>query len=217
MKKEDKDIESSPEKKTALMGIRTIVVLIAKQPVSVQASNQGRRSILNDIKNNHYIYVPTIGKIGRTTERLYAVFNMSVGTAKKICGLYQQTSFVFTQLFNDSDTHSEYWEIENDSLPYHKTNNKYVKKGECDKKINVNVCDYSIVGNKYNYRIPSKILESVNKIISINIQRILDEEKKRGTGTNNALGLLDFTIYRVGLSPYLWRRAITRGFYNNCK
>lgn len=221
-KRNNNDVERFFRKgKGGFNGIRTIVVLTAENPDSVKASNKynkkAKHSLLKDIKNGGYTYVPAMGKFGGNTEKPYAIFNMSVDTAKIISGQYQQTSFVFTELLEDSSIHSEYWEKLDINAPYDKKNNDCVKKDECNEWIDMANADdnFTIVGNKFKYSIPFPIFENVNRILSNNIQRILDEEKNRGNKTINTKDVLDFSINRVGMSPYLWRKAITRGFYNN--
>ena len=221
-KRNNKDVERFFKKGSAgFNGIRTIVVLTAENPDSKKQSNQfnkkARNSLLKDIKNNGYAYVPAIGHFGGNSEKPYAVFNMSVDTAKFLCGRYQQTSFVFTQLLDDGSIHSEYWEKKDQDSPYDKKENDYIKKDECNEWIDMASADdnFTIIGNKFKYQIPFSIFESVNNLFTDNIKHIIEVEKERGNQSINENKILDFTINHVGMSPYLWRCGLIKGFYTN--
>lgn len=212
-----KDVERFFRKgKGGHIGIRSIVVLTSENPDSRQAESginkKYRHSLLADIKNGGYAYVPAMGKFGNV-ERPYAVFNMSVDTAKTLCGKYQQTSFVFSSLNEDGTVHSEYYEKNNPTLPYDRKSNDYVMKDSCDDwedKSEAN--DYfTVIGNRFKYSIPFKIFDSVNETICENIQRIISVERKRGDNSITEEKILDYTINGVGQSPYLWRQEIYKG------
>ena len=213
----NKDAEQLFRKETGRYnGIHTIVVLTVENPDSKQATNQfnqkERHSLLSDIKNGGYAYLPALGRFGNT-ERLYAVFNMSVNSAMILCGKYQQTSFVYSELKDDSSIHSEYHEKFDKSLPFNKKTNNYVKKDECDTWEDVSNADddFTIIGEKFKYSIPFPMLNTVNETICENLRRAVAVEKERGNKTINENNLLDFTINRVGQSPYLWRKTLTKG------
>lgn len=189
--------------------IKTIIVLAAKNPEDTKANHP----LLNDIKEGGYAYVSATGKLGNV-ERLYAVFNMSIETARMLCKRYQVTSFVFTQLQENGTIHSENWEKQNVEVPYHKDRNDYVKKEECE-AVQEATNEFIVLGGQFNYQIPFSVLESVNRLFIDNIQRIIEAERKRGNDEINEDTLLDFAINRVGMPPYLRRRAIIKGFYDN--
>ena len=73
-------------KKFGLNGIRTIVVLDSVNPDSQRTTNQlnskARCSPLSIIKSGGYACVPAMENFGNFY-RPYAIFNMSVDTAKK--------------------------------------------------------------------------------------------------------------------------------------
>ena len=189
--------------------IKTIVVLTAENPKDTKSNHP----LLNDIKEGGYAYVSTMGKLGNL-EKLYAVFNMSVETAKMLCGRYRQTSFVFTQFQEDGTIHSEYWEKQIVEALYHKGRNDYVKKEACD-GVQQATDGFTVHGSQFKYHIPFCVLESVNRLFTGNIQRIIEAERKRGNDAIDEEKLLDFAIYRVGMPPYLRRKAIINGFYDN--
>lgn len=197
-------------------GIHTIVVLTVENPDSKQATNQfnqkERHSLLSDIKNGGYAYVPALGRIGNT-EHLYAVFNMSVNSAMILCGKYQQTSFVYSELKDDGSIHSEYFEKLDTTLPFDNETNHYAKKDECDTWDDMSDADdyFTVIGNKFNYSIPLPIINTVNETICDNLGRAVAIQKECGSKTINESELLDFTINRVGQSPFLWRKALTKG------
>ena len=103
--------------------IRTIVVLASVDAVGQQTVNQlnkkARRSLLSIIKSRGYACVPAMENYGNF-ERPYAIFNMSLDMAKKMCGKYQQTSFVFSVLNEDGMIHNEYYTKQNSTHPYSK-------------------------------------------------------------------------------------------------
>ena len=221
-KRNYKDVERFFKKgKVGFNGIRTIVVLTAENPDSIQSSSQfnkkAKHSLLKVIKNNKYAYVPAIGKFGGNIENPYAVFNMSVDVAKFLCGKYQQTSFVFTQLLDNGSIHSEYWEKKDQNSPYDKMENDYIKKDECDEWIDTADADdnFTIIGNKFKYQIPFSIFESVNNLFIDNLKYMIEVEKERGNQSINEDKILDFTINHVGMPPYLWRGGLVKGFYKD--
>ncbi len=220
-KRNNKDVERFFRKgKGGFNGIRTVVVLTAENPDSVQSSAQfnknARHSLLKDLKNNKYAYVPAIGNFGGNTENPYAVFNMSVDSAKSLCGKYQQTSFVFTQLSEDGKIHSEYWEKNDINSPYDKTENDYVKKDDSEEWIDMAMADdnFTIIGNNFKYQIPFSIFESVNNLFTNNMKHMIEVERTRGNHSINENKILDFTINHVGMSPYLWRNGLIKSFYD---
>ena len=203
-----------------LKGIKTIVVLTAENPDSQAASRQfnkkANRSLLKDIKDGGYAYVPAEGRFGNV-ERPYAVFNMSIDAAKYYCGKYQQTSFIITMLSNDNKVHSEYWEKANTDMPYSKHNNDYVKKDECDEWVDMSdATDYfTVIGGKFKYSIPFSIFESTSRLFTDNIKRMIVSESRKNKVVLTENDILDFSINRVGMSAYLRRKAITKGFYRD--
>lgn len=221
-KRNNKDVKRFFKKgKGGFNGIRTIVVLTAEKTDSIQSSNRfnkkAKHLLLKDIKNYKYAYVPAIGKFGGNIENPYAVFNMSVDVAKFLCGKYQQTSFVFTQLLDNGSIHSEYWEKEDQDSPYNGMVNDYIKKDECDEWIDMAAADdnFTIVGNKFKYQIPFSIFESVNNLFTNNMKHMIDVERKRCNQILTEDKIMDFTINRVGMSPYLWRKGLIKGFYKD--
>lgn len=202
--------------KSGYNGIQTIVVFTSDNPDSKQQTTQSnkkaRRSLLSDIKRGGYAYVPAVGKFGNN-ENSYAIFNMSIDTAMLLCGKYQQTSFVYSELNDDGSIHSEYFEKLDTTLPFDKDTNNYVRKDECDNWDDMSDADdyFTIIGNKFKYSIPFPMFNTVNETICRNLSKAVAIERERGNKTINESKLLGYTINNVGQSPYLWRKAITKG------
>lgn len=199
-----------------LNGIRTIVVLASvdddDQQSTNKSSNKARRSLLSIIKSRGYACVPAMEKNGNF-DSPYAIFNMSVDMAKKMCGKYQQTSFVYSVLNEDGMIHSEYYSKQDPTLPYNKQANDYIKNGECDTWEDTSKADgnFTVIGKEFKYTIPYKTLYAINDAICENLKRMVSVEKHRGNHSITEESALEYTIKGVGLSPYLWRKATTKG------
>jgi len=190
-------------------GILTIVVLTSENPDSQQTGC----SLLSNIKDGGYAYIPAMGKLGNT-ECQYAVFNMSADTAKKLCGKYKRASFVYSELGNDGSIHSVYYEKPAPTLPFDKYSNNFVQKEVCDTREEMSDADdnFTITGEKFNYSIPFTKLKAVNQTICESLRRMVSIEKERRNRAITEEDALRFTINGVGLTPYLWRKATTKGF-----
>lgn len=202
-------------------GIKNIVVLTAENPDSQEQTRQfnkkANHSLLNYLKNNGYVCIPAKGVFGGNVENPYAVFNLSIDVAKRLSGMYQQTSFIYTEFLNDGTVHSEYWEKMKIDEPYSVEENDYVKKDECSQWNDMSDANdnFTVIGSKFKYNIPFPIFEDINKLISGNLQRLIEMERKNGNKTINEEKIMDFVINRVGISPYLRRKLLINGFYNN--
>ena len=203
-------------KKSGIYNIRTIVVLDSMDSDDQRTINQrnpkARRSPLSIIKSGGYACVPAMENFGNFYHP-YAIFNMSVDTAKKICGKYQQTSFVYSVLNEDGMIHSEYYTKQDPTLPYNKQANGYIKIDECDTWEDTSNADgsFTVIGKEFKYGMPFKTLYAVNEAICENLKRMVFAEKQRGNHSITEERALEYTINGVGLSPYLWRKATTKG------
>lgn len=211
-----KDFENAFKKgKRGLNAIKTIVVFTSEnpdsQPSSSQFNKKVRKSLLSDIKLGGYAFVPAIGQFGNR-EHPYAVFNMSIDTAKVLSGKYQQTSFVYSQLEDDGHIHSEYWEKRDSGLPYDSKKNDYIMKDESDEWRDMADSEdyFTIVGKHFKYSIPFSIFEDKNRLIYNNAIKLVEQEKTKWNSQINEDALINATIYKVGISPYLWRKALTK-------
>lgn len=203
-------------KKSGISGIRTIVVLDSMAPDDQRTINQHNskawRSPLSIIKSGGYACVPAMENFGNFYHP-YAIFNMSLDMAKKMCGKYQQTSFVYSVLNEDGMIHSEYYTKQEPTLPYSKMDNDYIKTDECDTwedESNAD-CNFMVTGKGFKYGIPYKSLYAVNEVIYENLKRMVSAEKQRGNHSITEERALEYTINGVGLSPYLWRKETTKG------
>ncbi len=203
-------------KKSGINNIRTIVVLDSVNPDDQRIINQHnpkvRRFPLSIIKSGGYACVPAMENFGNFY-RPYAIFNMSVDNAKKICCRCQKTSFVFSVLNEDGMVHSEYYTKQDSILPYNKQANDYIKNDECDTWEDTSKADgnFTVIGKKFKYGIPYQILNMINETIKGNLKRMVSIEKQRGNHSITEESALEYTINGVGLSPYLWRKATTKG------
>ena len=203
-------------KKSGISGIRTIVVLDSMDPDDQRTINQlnpkARRSPLSIIKSGGYACVPAMENL-RNFYHPYAIFNMSLDLAKKICGKQQQASFVFSVLNENGMIHSEYYSKQDPTLPYNKQANDYIKNDECDTWEDTSKADgnFTVIGKEFKYTIPYKTLYAINDAICENLKRMVSVEKHRGNHSITEESALEYTIKGVGLSPYLWRKATTKG------
>jgi hypothetical protein len=222
-KRNVRDFENAFKKgKRGFNAIKTIVVFTSENPdgqeMSSQFNKKARNSLLSTLKGSGYVYVPAVGNFGGNKERPYAVFNMSLGTAKNFNGRYQQRSFIYSQLNDDGSIHSEYWEKEDTEKPYNKHHNDYIMKDQCDEWEDMAEAkdNFTIVGKIFKYSIPFSIFADTNEAISNNASALVEQERRRSNRTTiNEDRLIDMTINQVGYSPYLWRKALTRGI-NSC-
>lgn len=203
-------------KKCGIDSIRTIVVLDSMDPDDQRTINQrnpkARRSPLSIIKSGGYACAPAMENFGNFYHP-YAIFNMSIDTAKKICGKHQQTSFVISVLNEDGMIHSEYYTKQDRTFPHSKQANDYIKNDECDTWEDTSKADgdFAVIGKEFKYGIPFKTLYALNEAICENLKRMVSVEKHRGNHSITEKSTLEYTINGVGLSPYLWRKAITKG------
>ena len=201
-------------KKSGINNIRTIVVLdsvnLDDQRIINQHNPKVRRSPLSIIKSGGYACVPAMENFGNFY-RPYAIFNMSLDLAKKICGKQQQASFVFSVLNENGMIHSEYYSKQDPTLPYNKQANDYIKNDECDTWEDMSNADgsFTVIGKEFKYTIPYKTLYAINDAICENLKRMVSIEKHRGNHSITEEKALGYTINGVGLSPYLWRKAAT--------
>jgi hypothetical protein len=217
-KRNARDLENAFKKgKRGLNAIKTIVVFTSENPdgqeMSSQFNKKARNSLLSTLKQGGYACVPAVGQFGNNKERPYAVFNMSLGTAKNFNGRYQQKSFIYSQLNDDGSIHSEYWEKEDTEKPYNKHHNDYIMKDQCDEWDMSDAEDmFTVVGKNFKYSIPFSIFADTYEAISNNASALVEQERRRSNGTTiNEDRLIDMTINQVGYSPCLWRKALTRG------
>ena len=203
-------------KKSGINNIRTIVVLDSVNPDDLRTINQhnpkARRSPLSIIKSGGYACVPAMENFGNFY-RPYAIFNMSLDLAKKICGKQQQASFLFSVLNKNGMIHSEYYSKQDPTLPYNKQANDYIKNDECDTWEDTSKADgnFTVIGKEFKYTIPYKTLYAINDAICENLKRMVSVEKHRGNRSITEESALEYTINGVGLSPYLWRKESTKG------
>jgi len=202
--------------KCNINGIRTIVVLASvdddDQQTTNKSSKKARRSLLSIIESRGYACVPAMEKYGNF-DCPYAIFNISLDVAKKMCVKYQQTSFVYSVLNEDGMIHSEYYTKQDSTLPCSKQVNDLIKNDECDTWEDMSIADgnFTVIGKEFKYGIPFKTLYAVNEAICENLKRMVSVEKQRGNHSITKERVLEYTINGVGFSPYLWRKEAAKG------
>ena len=201
--------------------IKTVAVLSADPIETRQFKEFGKircRSLIDDIRCWGYAYVPAKGMLDEQKE-LFVVLNISIGEAKKLCGQYKRSSFVFSEFLDNGTIRSELWEKEDADIPYNKKDNGYVKKEESNdgKMIGFTEASGNLVvsGKQFQYRIPFGVIERANSLFSANIKHLIEVANRKWNGNEDVDSIMDHVIYHVGMSPYLWRKAVTRGFYDN--
>ena len=212
---------SLQERMQGLHCIKTITVLTAGPIDTIRRKEYGKtrsHSLLGDIKSWMYAYVPAKGMLDEQKE-LFVVLNISIGEAKKLCGQYKRSSFVFSEFLDNGTIRSELWEKEDADIPYNKKDNGYVKKEESNdgKMIGFTEASGNLVvsGKQFQYRIPFGVIERANSLFSANIKHLIEVANRKWNGNEDVDSIMDHVIYHVGMSPYLWRKAVTRGFYDN--
>ena len=198
--------------KSGYHGIRTIAVFTSENPDSIPAPNNVNRknleSLHKSLKSANYVSIPSIGKWEGQKEHPYTVINISRESAARYCGQYQQTSFVFYELEDDSTVKCEYWGKEEPTLPYDPHKNDYIKIGETKEIIETPNSDdnFSQIGKDFKY---SAVFESINESICRNLNAMA--EKGFG-GSNNTFGtIIDFSINRSGQAPHIYRGLLYKG------
>lgn len=180
--------------------IKTLAVFTAENPDSTPTPKDNKRynnSLAKDLKMGHYVVIPSKGKFG-SVENSFAVLNISLETVMAYCGKYQQTSFIFS-INDNGKLVNEYWAKQNESLPYDKHTNPYVKKDTESSVIRMDDANdyYTQIGD-FKFTIPFPIFNE-------NISRII-----QGKHFSTKEKLLEHSM-RNGQNAYLWRGAIYKG------
>jgi len=212
---------SLQERIQGLHCIKTIAVLTAGPIGAIRRKENGKtrsHSLLGDIQSWRYVYVPAKGMLDEWKE-LFVVLNISIDDAKKLCGQYKRTSFVFSEFLDNGTLRSEFWEKEDVGIPYHKKDNGYVNKEERNDGKMIEFADASgiliVSGKQFQYRIPFGVMERANSLFSANIKDMIEVSKSKWNGNEDVDSIMDHVISHVGMSPYLWRKEVTKGFYDN--
>ena len=212
---------SLQERIQGLHCIKTIAVLTAGPIGAIQRKENGKtrsHSLLGDIQSWRYVYVPAKGMLDEWKE-LFVVLNISIDDAKKLCGQYKRSSFVFSEFLDNGTLRSEFWEKEDVGIPYHKKDNGYVNKEERNDGKMIEFADASgiliVSGKQFQYWIPFGVMERANSLFSANIKDMIEVSKSKWNGNEDVDSIMDHVISHVGMSPYLWRKAVTKGFYDN--
>ena len=172
-----------------------------EQPRSVNKKNM--KNMSDSLKSAHYAFVRQKCHFGGNDECSYYIFNISLNTLAHYAGMYEQTSFIFSEL-RDNEVISHYYEKQDINAPYNKKNNPYILKDTANGYIDATGAEnYSEIGGKFQYSIPFSIFESVNERIEENLS-LINEDKEFA---------IDFGMNRIGISPMFMRQKIYNGLY----
>jgi hypothetical protein len=187
-------------------GLMRYGVITAENPDSKPLSSQENNKLLDDLKkalkSGHCLWEEQTGCFNDNIEHSLFVFNAQLSMLKYYAGKYQQTSFIYGELI-DGKIHSEYWEKQDPTQPYHKKTNPYVMKDSCDKWHDASdETDYSIIGKDFKYTIPFSIFNTIEETINENLSR-LDEDQREGA--------LMLAMECIGENAWNYRGLIYRG------
>ena len=217
-----KEVEEAEQmwksEKYSLKAIKTIVVLEVEEfdagEVSERKAKKPKEPLLQHLKNAGYACIPATGRCGEHTDRLYAVINMSPEWAKFHCCEYNEMPFLYAKLLNDGTILTEYWEKENAQQPFNKWRNVYVLKDESEALIEQSDMDncLTLSGSLFQCQIPFEAIDEVNRLIIHNVNAMNAYRRRKG-GAESSLESMVHTASGCGMVPYMYRRALTRGFY----
>lgn len=200
------------KQKSGYNGIKTFGIVSAENADSIEqprnVNKKQMKSFSDSLKSAHYGFVKQKGHFGGNDEYSYFIFNIRLETLMYYAGQYEQTSFFFGQLIdsdNGKQVKSSYYEKSNKNAPYDKMNNPYVLIETSTEWLDQSdSSDYSELGGRFKYIIPLKCFEDVNTQIEQN--KKLFEEKDRDS-------IIDFTMNRVGQTPWLYRGKLYKGLF----
>jgi hypothetical protein len=195
--------------------IRSIVYFSYERHEVIPSSKHKKRivdnrNLLQILKDACYKCIPLVDERNHSSHS-YLVVNISRDTAKRIFGKRELTSFVFTEFNKTGNTHSEYWEKQNVEERYHCKDNDFVIREESEllKGFFDAEDKYSIIGDHNNFSVPMSVLLPIDDSMYSNICRLLRNLKK-DVNSENVETILEFAVNRIGFTPAMYRRAITR-------
>lgn len=187
-----------------ISNIKTIAVVTVRRPGPQPASEDERcliRSLMKELHAGRYVAIPLYGKNGEEQDSV-VVLNISLETTISCCRRHSQTSFIFLTN-NEGILEGGYWEVQDLSKPHARKSNPYVKKDAFSSVAAIDDadnCSISVRGIRITipFSILSQIDHNLGRLIKFN--RISDKD-----------GIIEYTINKVGQSPYIWRKAIYNG------
>lgn len=181
--------------------IKTFAIFTAQNPDSESSSRtfnkKSNRSLLKELRSSYYKYIPIDGHFAGNLEESYMVFNIPFEVAKQLSGKYHQTSFCFCDVSRNA---VEYWEKENDKIPYDSLTNPYVKKDEVSTIDEIQGADdnYSLIGKSFQFTFPFSIFPETSDKIQDNVDKFFNGDSK----------IVDYCMNHVGYSVYLRKRSL---------
>lgn len=136
------------------------------------------------LKKYGYAVEPVVGYYGdepdpkkkwKIREHSFIVLNISLENTKYYAGLYEQQSFIFW-----SNGVAEYWQMENDELPYDPKTNKYIKVDEVKGYKEVpqdQESYYTIIGKDFKFTIPFPIFDAVHESVELGLQTYFENDR----------------------------------------
>ena len=156
--------------------IKTFCIITAENPMGVKtlpSENKKRYNELTDFLSSHqFVYFPVKGKYG-SVEHSLMIYNISLEACKNIGKRFNQESFIYANVKDNSVIFS-YYQKNGDNSPYNKIEDieKYVDTTENDDF-------FTAIGRNFKFTIPFKIFEShIDKINSIITERCKNENYK---------------------------------------
>ena len=129
-------------------------------------NRQNNKQLVDFLKQSYYQFCPVIGKWG-TVENSYAIFNISLDTAKRIAGKYEQTAFVFIVMKEDSYIAELYSKTIEDG-PYDRISNPYILKEEAKSyKLSEDDDNFTQIGNRFKFSFDFESLDKIKDALKL--------------------------------------------------
>lgn len=159
--------------------IRTFGVVTAGYPDCQKVSEGKGKKLMrffpDSLKSAHFPFVEQVGHFGENIETSYFIFNISLETLTYYAGLYERASFCYCY-FDEGKVISQYWQKQRGNEPYSKNKNPYILLEDTDSPIDANdKGDCQVIGNQFQYTLPLKRFEDVNRIIISNADTFINE------------------------------------------
>lgn len=187
-------------------GIKSFAIFTSQNPMSQEVSQKENNSLIKDLKKelkrNKYVYISVDGFFDGNKESSVMVLNIRQDTAAYFNGKYNQTSFIYAEP-DEEKIKFEYWEVEDDSVPYNSKSNKYIKKDEENKTIDgSNEIGFTVIGkgkHEIKVTVPFSVFGYVN-------EKLLENAEKYSKIRNCSVEhVFEWAINRVGMSAIPYR------------
>ena len=197
-------------------GIKTVVVFTARPSESIDASHvfneKASHSLLKSLNDAHYVCVPVEGRWGGIPERSFAVINIGPEAAAWFTGRFQLTRFIYSRV-TDGIIETDCYEKQEMTRPYNRKTNPYVIMDSVTGYVDMSGAEpnFTVVGNKFSYKIDYPAFRFINETISKNYTDELNRGEKSFFRNMTLDEEIDFTMNRVGQSPSIHRGRLYEG------